>query len=367
MEFKIEIIKTAVMSQYQQLSPYMPAMFFSGGFVFDVATLGRIDNIFNILSHGVFLFLTLLLLIMQILEIKPKEDAGKIVKLFFKYQNDGVHFLLGALLNAFVIFYFKSSSFINTFMLLVVLFGLLVINEIEYFKQKGPFLKVILFTISLCSFFIYLIPVLLGKIGTVIFISSLYCTLAVIIGVWYYLFKRDVNLSHLNAFFLTPAVMVIVIFTILYAGRVIPPVPVSLKKIGIYHNVEKKDGNYILTQLTPSWKFWSRGDQNFKAEKGDRIYLFASIFSPGGFQGKLYFHFQVINPKGEWITTDKIPMIFIGGRDDGFRGYAYKQNYMDGKWRVFVETKGGLEIGRIGFKVKKSSETTERKFYKKEY
>ena len=46
-------------------------------------------------------------------------------------------------------------------------------------------------------------------------------------------------------------------------------------------------------------------------------------------------------------------MTITGGRDKGFRGYAFKSNYSSGKWRVLVETKGGREIGRINFKITK--------------
>jgi hypothetical protein len=72
-------------------------------------------------------------LIIQFLEIKPQGAPNRLLALFFTYQNDIVHFILGALLNAFVIFYFKSGSLINTFLLVVALSLLLVINEISYF------------------------------------------------------------------------------------------------------------------------------------------------------------------------------------------------------------------------------------------
>ena len=44
-------------------------------------------------------------------------------------------------------------------------------------------------------------------------------------------------------------------------------------------------------------------------------------------------------------------MIIYGGRELGFRGYAYKNNYLPGDWKVFVETQDGLELGRISFNV----------------
>ncbi len=367
MKIDLDTAKEKALGHYKEISPYLPAIFFSGGFVFDMATLGRIDNIMNIISHGAFLFLTMGLLIFQIMEAKPRENANSIVKFFFEYQNDAIHFMLGALLNAFVIFYFKSGSIINTFLLVAALFILLVMNEMEFFKRRGPTLKVVLFTISLSSFFIYLLPVLIGRTGGGIFIVSQFCSLLVILGTWQILMNLDVSFSRVKSFFLIPSASVIFIFSILYAAHIIPPVPLSLKQIGIYHNIERTAGKFTLHRLTPAWKFWSQGDQNFVAREGDRIYLFSRIFAPGGFRDKLYFHFQVKNSKNKWQTTDKIPLTIVGGRDEGFRGYAYKQNYSEGKWRALVETTDGREIGRINFRLRKSTDTSEREFIKKYY
>ena len=351
----------------QRIQPYLPAVFFAGGFVFDLFTLGRIDNIFNIISHGIYLALTLLVVILQINEVQPAEDAGALTRFFFKYKNEAAHFMLGALLNAFVIFYFKSGSFVNTFLLVILLFVLLVINEIDYFKKRGPAMKMVLFTISLSSFFIYLVPILFGKTGGGIFLISQACALIVILVVWWILLQYQVDLHRIRRNFLIPGCAVIFAFILLYAGRIIPPVPLSLKQIGIYHNIEPAAGKYKLYRLTPDWKFWARGDQHFKARSGDRIYLFTRIFAPGGFRDRLYLHFQVKNKKGEWVGTDRIPMRIVGGRNEGFRAYAYKQNYIEGEWRAMVKTAEDLEIGRINFEVEKTESSEERIFYTETY
>ncbi len=326
-------------------------------------TLGRIDNILNILSHGLFLLLIMASLIVQFLKVTPGKEPKWLVGLFFAYQNDIIHFLLGALLNAFVIFYFKSGSLTNTFLLVVVLSVLLVINEIKSFKQQGPTLKVVLFTISLASFSIYLLPVLIGRIGSWIFMGSQLCTLAIILLLGLLLWLMGVDFLRIKSKLLVPAASVIIIFTFLYAARVIPPVPLSLKQIGIYHNIEKTADAFTLFKLTPPWKFWSQGDQDFVAKEGDVIYLFSRVFAPGGFKDKLFYNFQIKDRNGRWQNTDKIPMTIVGGRDEGFRGYAYKENYQDGVWRALVETEEGREVGRINFRVSSSSDPSPWVYY----
>jgi hypothetical protein len=44
------------------------------------------------------------------------------------------------------------------------------------------------------------------------------------------------------------------------------------------------------------------------------------------------------------------------GRERGFSGYAYKQNWRPGQWRVAVETADGREIGRRAFSVREDDE-----------
>ncbi len=351
----------------ENLKTYLPATFFVGGFIFDIFTLGRIDNLFNILTHAIYLFLVLAVLLTQILGIEAGSGNGRLIRGFFTYRNEAVHFLLGALLNAFVIFYFKSGTVINTGLLLFLLAFLLVINEMHFFKARGPALKMILFNISLCSFFIYLLPLLIGRISAGIFILSLGCALLVMLGVCYILLRAGTDFVLLRRVLLIPTGAVVLGFAVLYTARMIPPVPLSLMQIGIYHNLEREDGSFRLYRETPPWRFWSQGDQNFQAQEGDRLYLFCRIFAPGGFRDRLYFHFQSKDKKRGWQTSDRIPLTIVGGRDQGFRGYAFKSNYSPGRWRALVETGGGLEIGRINFRIENSASTDPKNYYQERY
>ncbi|UXR64808.1 DUF2914 domain-containing protein [Bdellovibrio bacteriovorus] len=121
----------------------------------------------------------------------------------------------------------------------------------------------------------------------------------------------------------------------------------------------------MLSYETPSWQFWQRGDQNFQAEPDDKIYFFAQIFSPARFSDSVILHWYYKDPVRGWQTTDKIPMTIAGGREGGYRGFASKQNYSEGRWRISVETTDGREIGRIYFDVTKVSEINpHRAFYK---
>jgi len=131
---------------------------------------------------------------------------------------------------------------------------------------------------------------------------------------------------------------------------VIPPVPLSIPYIGVYHSVERTpEGDYRLGHERPWWRFWHHGDQWFRAQPGDRIYVFFRVFSPARFADRVQMRWYW-EPGGRgWLLQDTIPIDIVGGRQEGFRGYGFKSNYQPGRWKVEVETMDSREIGRVYF------------------
>jgi len=156
---------------------------------------------------------------------------------------------------------------------------------------------------------------------------------------------------------LYPGIAVALVVSGLYFLKILPPIPISIQHIGIYHKIEKLpadaitgESQFVLKYDRPFWKFWQSGAQDFVAYSDDRIYCFARIFSPSNFNDEIYFHWQKKSSKG-WETSDRVANAIKGGRDQGFRGYAFKANFDSGLWRVKIETRDGREIGRIDFEV----------------
>jgi len=145
---------------------------------------------------------------------------------------------------------------------------------------------------------------------------------------------------------------VLVGFLASYLLRVIPPVPLSIPFIGVYHAVERTDEGYRLSHERPWWRFWHNGDQWFRAQPGDNVYVFFRVFSPARFSDevRIRWFWKPWRPGGPgWAAQDSIPIKIVGGRREGFRGYGVKANYQPGAWKVQVETTDGREIGRIYF------------------
>jgi hypothetical protein len=192
-------------------------------------------------------------------------------------------------------------------------------------------------------------------------------TALVILFIYKLLNRKINNRKLLSRALLLPGLSIINIFLVFYIMGWIPPVPISITNIGIYHKIEKTDdGDYILFSENPWWQFWRNGDQEFIAEPGDMVYVFVSIFCPARFNDTVTLHWQQYHEKRGWMTTDKIPMQITGGRKAGYRGYAYKQNYQEGTWRVLVETNEGHEIGRQNFWVDTVNEVSEYRYFDRE-
>ena len=154
-----------------------------------------------------------------------------------------------------------------------------------------------------------------------------------------------------------------IIYAILYFTKVLPPVPLSIKHIGIYHGVTRVDGGYQLEMRRPEWRFWESGDQTFEAAPGDKLYCFIQVFSPARFHDELKVRWRYRDPRSGWTKGDAIPLGVSGGREDGFRGFTTKANYSPGSWRVGVETSDGREIGRISFDVESVQASNETPRY----
>lgn len=95
--------------------------FFFAGFLFDVVLLHRIDSTPLLIHQGLYLVLSAALIFWDHrISVAGKEPEGFVGKLA-SYRLWVMHFFLGTLLNAFMVFYFRASSGILAFLFLVAL------------------------------------------------------------------------------------------------------------------------------------------------------------------------------------------------------------------------------------------------------
>lgn len=342
-------LKNRTLSLYRRYEAYAPAAFFIGGFVFDIVTLSRIDDTFTLIQQGVYLALIGVFLFFELLDTeRPLIIPRRLIKVW-EYRELIIHFLFGSLLSVYTLFYFKGSSFVGSLLFLSLMAGVMIANEFERFQKGGVLIRSVLLSLCLTSYFAYLIPIMMGFIGAGPFLLAIATTLT--IGALIHLTLQRTLKRRPQGKPFYAALLVQFTFVALYFLHFIPPVPLSAPYMGVYHQVEKADGHYQALYYRPSWKFWERGSQTFLARPGDRIYLFARIFSPEGFREQIRVRWLYNDSKQGWVGADTIPLDTSGGRDEGFRGFAFKQNYTPGDWRVQLETTDGREIARLSFTV----------------
>lgn len=329
------------------------AAFFAAGFVFDMVTVGRIDSWATIGQQAIYLTVALIALLQMLLEAdQPRREPGGFIlkRWYYEYRSALVHFLMGALLNLYAIFYFKSSSLLVSFGFLGFLVLLLLANELRRVKTAGLSFKFALLSLCFLSFFAYLVPVLVGSISLALFLLSMLagCVPFVLAG-WVIGRGPPAKSALVRRQVLLPLGCVLIGFLTFYLFRLIPPVPLSIPFIGVYHQVERTGESYRLSHERPAWRFWHNGDQSFLAQPGDKVYVFFRIFSPARFSDQVQMRWHWKDPARGWTSHDTIPIRIVGGREQGFRGYGVKSNYQPGEWKVQVETLDGREIGRVYF------------------
>lgn len=336
---------------YRRHGPRVDAGFFLGGFLFDVVTLSQIDDLFSIVQQVVYLVVVGTILSLEFLwQEKLPFVSARLTKLW-DARSFFVHFMLGSLLSVYSLFFLKSASVFSSLTFVGVLMLIMVANELEGVQRRGVDTKIGLFVICLFSFFSMMVPVLLGFVGHVPFFISLVLTGAVLYG-WLRLLERKLlSRELLLRRLVLPGASVSGLFFVFYLIGWIPPVPLAIEEMGVYHRIEKSAAGHRLYHENPWWKFWNNGDQDFTARPGDKVHFFARIFSPARFDDTVVLHWQKYDLAQGWVTTDKIPMRITGGRAGGYRGNAVKANYSEGDWRVAVETTDGREIGRLPFRV----------------
>lgn len=338
---------------YHEHEPACTAGLFIAGFLFDTLAVGRIDKLHNIVHQASYLALCAWFTSLELRESHGQFSPPERLRTAWRYHAGATHFMLGTLLNIYTLFYFKSASLVASFVFMIILAALLAVNELKPFGEgSGTAMRMALFSLCLISYFTYLVPVLVGSIGAPQFLASLACASAVIAALVWRLRLRlpdrpQVIVRHMLAPFLGMALL----FSWLYFAKLIPPVPLSISEIGIYHDVKREGQDFVLTSARPRWKFWQKGDQTFLARPADKVHCYVSVFSPTRFRERLQVRWLFKDPQAGWLDADAIALDITGGRDGGFRGDTVKGNYRPGRWRVKVETSDGRELGRIDLKI----------------
>lgn len=326
------------------------------GFIIDNLTLRRIDLLFENL---VFIFYILLggaaILFINIYD--AKKIAGKIADWLRLVSPVLLQFAFGGLFSAFFIFYFRSASVGASWPFIIFLLLMMIGNEIFAHKFSELTFQVSVYFVVVFSFFIFYVPILVGKIASWVFLLS-----AIVSSIFIYLFIRLIqriypqNFISNKKYIFRSIVAILATLILLYFLNIIPPIPLSVKEKVIAYNVTRlSNGDYEVLEVPKRWYDGLLSKQIAYLAPGEPLYVFSSIFAPTRLSTDVVHEWQVKTSDG-WQTTSRIEFPLTGGADRGYRGYTFKYNLYPGIWRVNIETTRGATIGRIKFEIQ-STET----------
>lgn len=323
-----------------------------GGFVFDALTLKRVDLFwenFWVAAH-LAIVATAMVLIHAI--EKTEGDESNPSKMHFWLVNI-LQFFFGGILSTYLVFYFRSSDITVSWPFLLFLAAAFWANEAlkRNFVRLG--FQVALLFLSIYCFAIFLVPVVAHRLGGWMFFLSGIVSLA-IIGLFLLIIRhfsgQEFEKGKKILFVAIGGIFAAV--NLLYFTNSIPPIPLSLKDAGVYYSLTPKSGGgYNAVGEQPRWQNYFTLYPDFHYLSGEPVYVYSAVFSPPQLNVKIIHEWQHKDSQtGNWLTTDRIPLTVIGGRDGGYRTYSIKRfNLEPGQWRVNVLTARGQVIGTIRF------------------
>jgi len=264
-----------------------------------------------------------------------------------------IQFTFGAMLSASLIFYWFSGVFSVSWPFIALIALLIVSNDVfrEYYLK--PVVQIGVYYFIVFSLFTVIVPYILNSISVGTFILSGVLSL-VAITVYIGVLAKTFQHIHLKRQTLAIVVASVFIFmNTMYFLNVIPPIPLSLREAGVYHDIEREPGQYTVLSEAESVLQKILPGQVIHIIEGDEVYVFTQIFAPADLDTTIVHNWQFYDSaERKWMSRDELSFNISGGSSDGYRGYSVKRTVEPGKWRVDVETTRGQVLGRVPFQIK---------------
>jgi hypothetical protein len=322
------------------------------GFTLDTIIIRRVDLLFsNVLLFSYLIIASICIILLNLILVGKLKGRGWIS--LAPFLPAIIQFCFGGLFSGYLILYSKSAALSVSWIFVAILAFLLIGNERFRNLYKNFSFQMSLLFFGVFSFLTFFLPVLIGKIGSSIFLIGGALSL--------------VAMSFIFRFtaYLIPAMKaergkvarvigsIFLLFNILYFTNAIPPLPLALKNSGVYHNIQRIGDEYYLSEEPSHWyESYLRYNTVFHRAPGESVYVFSAVFAPTKLSTTILHEWEYFDKKANaWVRTGTFGFQITGGRDGGYRGYSLRENVTAGKWRVNVKTGNGVIIGRISFTV----------------
>lgn len=317
------------------------------GFIFDYFTLNRPDNLIDnsiLLAYLILSAFVILLLNLKQSRARRKAEVYQPFLLLLILQ-----FAFGNLTSGLLVLYARSGTIGGSLFFLAFFAALLVGNEFIKNRYSQLRFHAAIFYLLFLAYMVLTVPVLLGAIGLGVFLLSGAASIAVMLGFIVLLATVSKDPSVWRSAGGAMGV-VFILFNIFYFLNVIPPVPLALRDIGVYHSIspELPTGYKATYENRPWYRFWESTSRTYHITAGKQAYCFSAVFAPARLSAPIYHRWEHYDEQKEkWETTTRISFQISGGREQGYRAYSLTSSLVPGRWRCTVETSNGSIIGRF--------------------
>lgn len=318
------------------------------GVLYDFLTL-RIDRLFDNVFLGVYLLAFALATVLQLRVHLKTGVPGWLERRVHWVHNLG-QFLLGGLLSAYLIYYFRGAPLLRGAVWLTVLGVGATVNELLPRWLKLPELWTPLLTVLAFHYVLAAGPVLTGTfIGT-----GLPLLVATLLAAGVHALStvpwpgQQVDLLRIRRLLVGSTMGVgLAIFLELAAWKadLIPPLPLTLMGSEVVPEQHEAYEAGFLRQALASVGVAPK----LQWTPGLRVLVKTPVYLPKAMSTTILHVWEHYDEAAGWQRTDAIRLDITGGRKEGYRTYSRKRQLKPGHWRVRVTTSDERELGRVRF------------------
>jgi hypothetical protein len=326
------------------------------GFGFDNYYLDRLDHpIAQLALLGYLLSAIAAIVLVHLIETVEPEG------LFLKARPlliMAAQFSFGGLWSAFLIFYGRSAVVAASWPFLIVLAAMLIGNEVfARYQARLAFTCTLLF-FAMFSYAIFTVPAFTRQLDQRTFLLSGGVAIAGFCAVLTLL--SAIGPERMRAAWRGIALGALGVFAIVnlfYFVNILPPLPLTLTKAGVFHSVTKTGDTYQVVAERNGWLSAAAGATSVFAAAptmhvgpGESLSVYSAVFAPIQLRTNIVHVWQRYDEAARrWQTQAAVSFAITGGRDGGYRGYSVKSTPQAGRWRVEIATADGRLVGRVPF------------------
>ena len=265
------------------------------GFIFDNFFLTRPDNFRDNISFLVFISVAASSIILVNIF---KKGIRHSISIFI------MQFAIGGLFSMSLVFYARGATLQASWPFILMLFVYLIGNEL--FKKHYILIttQIGAFFITLFSYLIFITPVILHRMDEQVFLISGVVSLIIItffVFILYFINRQEILRSRKALFITIPTIFIAI--NIFYFTNLIPPIPLLMKDVGIYHFVERDStGNYIVVgEAEKSFGFFRSIIVHKTAD--EPLYIYSAVFAPVALNTTILHIWQFYDPTQKTWTT----------------------------------------------------------------